>query len=344
MSMPFTDDEKNEDDDNITINNNNNKANKIRIEQEKICNSYYGLSEIDVIKIDYAFKEGIIKGFKVFNIKPFIIAKTKINISDKFVKRIRIKYIKENKSWFLQYAKDAYAYVGIYRKAIDEIEMYKEELWKIILNPSVEHLTKVACFREMHALTKTGVLMAKDLPFIMNISKYFDYNKMDKHDTRSIYDKVAGDELEHSTKEYNKYYLDNMNEKLLDNIINNNNNNKDTNTTNRENTGSKSSVAVDDVVSNTIMDQVEKFSMKGIEKKEKKKAEDRYLDKIVSQVDEELDNIVKNENIENKYEDIKQKASNFLSYLDEVVPKETRDTISRLREFSEYDNGSETGV
>jgi len=95
---------------------------------------------------------------------------------------------------------------------------------------------------------------------------------------------------------------------------------------------------VDDVVSNSMINQVDKFSMKGIERKELKKAEDRYLDKLVTQVDEELDNIVKNEDVENKFEDIKQKASNYLSYLDEVIPKQTRDTISKLRELSEEEN------
>src|SRR6476469_3771097 len=202
MSMTFTDD-----DPRARISSNN----KIRIEREKIYDSYFGLSELDTEKIDLAFKEGIIKGFKIYNIKQFIIAKTKINISDRFVKRIRVKYIKDNKRWFLEYAKDAYAYVGIYRKAIDEIEMYKEELWKIILNPTVEHMIKVASFREMHALTKTGVLLAKDLPFIMNISKYFDVKKLDNFENQNPYTRVINDKFEHQTKEYNKYYLDNVN-------------------------------------------------------------------------------------------------------------------------------------
>ncbi len=71
-------------------------------------------------------------------------------------------------------AKDHFAYVGAYRKCIDEIEQYKREMWSIIMDSKTEHYTRIQAFKELHNLSKTYTLLIKDLPFITNISKYYD--------------------------------------------------------------------------------------------------------------------------------------------------------------------------
>ncbi len=71
-------------------------------------------------------------------------------------------------------AKDHFAYVGVYRKCIDEIEQYKREMWNIIMDSKTEHYTRIQALKELHRLSKTYTLLIKDLPFITNLSKYYD--------------------------------------------------------------------------------------------------------------------------------------------------------------------------
>ena len=42
-----------------------------------------------------------------------------------------------------QLAKDHFAYVGVHRKAIDEIEQCKKELWSMMANPDTTNVEKV---------------------------------------------------------------------------------------------------------------------------------------------------------------------------------------------------------
>jgi hypothetical protein len=48
----------------------------------------------------------------------------------------------ENREWFYFMAKDQFAYVGEYRKCIDEIRQYKKELWLIVVDSKTLILSK----------------------------------------------------------------------------------------------------------------------------------------------------------------------------------------------------------
>ena len=73
-------------------------------------------------------------------------------------------------------AHDHFAYVGAYRKCIDEISQYKKELWGMIIDSKTDNSTRIQALKELHSLSKTYTLLIKDIPFVTNISK--DYDKV----------------------------------------------------------------------------------------------------------------------------------------------------------------------
>ena len=108
------------------------------------------------------------------DIQCYIASKTKI-----WIERSGIEYVKkseeeENKKWYSKLAKDHFAYVGVYRKAIDELEYCKKELWSMMTDPEATDSEKVQMLRELHNLTKTSTLLLRDLPFISDLTKYYD--------------------------------------------------------------------------------------------------------------------------------------------------------------------------
>jgi hypothetical protein len=124
-----------------------------------------------------SYKEAILKGFSLVNhIQCYIASKTKI-----WIERSGIEYLKkseeeEDKKWYINLAKDHFAYVGVHRKAIDELEQCKKELWSMMADPEATDSEKVQMLRELHNLTKSCALFLRDLPFVANLTKYYDMN------------------------------------------------------------------------------------------------------------------------------------------------------------------------
>jgi hypothetical protein len=125
-------------------------------------------------RVRLCYKEAVLKGFIVVNdIQCYIASKTKI-----WIERSGIEYLKkseeeENKKWYYNLAGDQFAYVGVYRKTIDEIEQYKREMWSIMTDLEATNTEKIQAARELHSLTKTHTLLIRDLPFVTNLSKYY---------------------------------------------------------------------------------------------------------------------------------------------------------------------------
>ena len=124
--------------------------------------------------IRLCYKEAILKGATfVKDIQCYIASKTKI-----WIERSGIEYLKkseeeENKRWYTNLAKDHFAYVGVHRRIIDELEQYKKEMWSIMKDPDATNMEKIQVMRELHGLTKTHALILRDLPFVTNLSKYY---------------------------------------------------------------------------------------------------------------------------------------------------------------------------
>ena len=92
---------------------------------------------------------------------------------------VLFRIVKENRRarkqrMVFQMAKDHFAYINIFRKCIDEVEEYKKQLWLMVMDSKVDHSVKVQALKELHSLSKTYTLLIKDIPFVTNISKYYD--------------------------------------------------------------------------------------------------------------------------------------------------------------------------
>ena len=169
--MRFPNDEFNKlNNDNIALDS-NQESNIIILKRVK---SIRQLKNSDKERVRLCYKEAILKGITIVNdIQCYIASKSKI-----WVERSGIEYLKrseeeENKKWYYYLAEDHFAYVSAYRKAITSIEEYQKQLWLIMMEPVTTNTEKVHIIKELHNLTKTFTLLLRDLPFVTNLSKYY---------------------------------------------------------------------------------------------------------------------------------------------------------------------------
>ena len=126
------------------------------------------------------YKEAILKGFTlVKDIQLYIASKTKIWIEIRGLEYLKKSEAFENKKWYYHMAKDQLVYISVYRKCIDELELVKRECWRLISNPKTSYSIKVKSLREIHSVTQTIILLLRDLPFVTNLSNYYDQEKVD---------------------------------------------------------------------------------------------------------------------------------------------------------------------
>src|SRR6476469_3419328 len=136
-------------------------------------------TEKELVKLCY--KEAIIKGFTLKDIQQYIASKTKIWIEWSCLEQLKKTEEQENREWFYYMARDHFAYVGAYRKCIDEITQYKKELWNMVIDSKTDHSIRIQALKELHSLSKTYTLLIKDIPFVTNISKCYDREVLDSN-------------------------------------------------------------------------------------------------------------------------------------------------------------------
>jgi hypothetical protein len=164
-------------------------------------------------------KEAIIKGFTLKGIQQYIASKTKIWIEWSCLEYLKKVEEQENREWYLRLAQDHFAYIGVYRKCIDEVELYKEGLWSLVLSPEESGTVKVAAYKELHNLSKTSVLLLKDLPFVMNLSKYYDPETLDpKHESLGRFGKRPDSPSERDSLSFLDTVTDRFDEKCKHSI------------------------------------------------------------------------------------------------------------------------------
>jgi hypothetical protein len=155
--------------------NQNNNIDSVNIIILKKVRSLRQLRRTEKELVKLCYKEAIIKGFTLKSIQQYIASKTKIWIGWSCLEQLKKVEEQENREWFYHMVKDHFAYIGAYRKCIDEIAQYKKEVWKIVIDTETDKSTKIQALKELHSLSKTYTLLIKDIPFVTNISKH--YNK-----------------------------------------------------------------------------------------------------------------------------------------------------------------------
>src|SRR3954447_23875920 len=83
-------------------------------------------TEKELVKLNY--KEAIIKGFTLKGIQQYIASKTKIWIEWSCLEILKKAEEQENREWYFRLAKDHFAYIGIHRNMIDELQQIKKGL------------------------------------------------------------------------------------------------------------------------------------------------------------------------------------------------------------------------
>jgi hypothetical protein len=136
-------------------------------------------TERELVRLNY--KEAIIKGFTLKGIQQYIASKTKIWVEWPCLEFLKKAEEQENRDWYMRLAQDHFAYIGIHRNMIDELEQIKKGLWEIIMDPKSEPSVKISAAKEIHAVSKTKTLILRDLPFITQLSRFYDTSKLDKH-------------------------------------------------------------------------------------------------------------------------------------------------------------------
>ena len=96
-------------------------------------------TEKELVRLNY--KEAIIKGFTLKGIQQYIATKTKIWIEWSCLEYLKKAEEQENREWYYHMARDHFAYIGAYRKCIDEIEQLKKEMWNIMMDSKAEMYT-----------------------------------------------------------------------------------------------------------------------------------------------------------------------------------------------------------
>ena|GEM_PF-1134730 len=135
------------------------------------------LKALDIVqreRVMLSFREATLRGFDIKGIPIYIQNQIGITISIKLVQKLRRLATIQDRNWYIQYAKDQYAYIGVYRKCIDELDSLRKECWRLIMKKTTKEENKIAAMREIHNIVKTQVLLIRDLPFIMDLSKYYD--------------------------------------------------------------------------------------------------------------------------------------------------------------------------
>jgi hypothetical protein len=167
-------------------------ANKIKIIKKIKSLRQLKRTEKELVRLCY--KEAIIKGFTLKGIQQYIASKTKIWVEWSCLECLKKAEEQENREWFYHMAHDHFAYVGAYRKCIDEIAQYKKEVWNIVMDSNTDSATKIQAIKELHSLSKTYTLLIKDIPFVTNISKYYDKDVIDSNNTnQSLYSNRIAD-------------------------------------------------------------------------------------------------------------------------------------------------------
>jgi len=251
----------------------------------------------------------------------------------------------DTRQWFYELARDSIAYMGCYRKALDMLDQLEKELWIIIMNSKVEVSARVMAVREMHSITKTSILLLRDLPFITNLSKMYDVSDLDP-DARKAFTKLKEAKRHDDNNRYDddrqvflkdKTSFNDINNTLVNNILDKSKNN--TIVKNILSEGGKKPVDAD--VMSDMQRQIQELGYDTdpdiIESKEKKRKEieDKYIQYNMKKMDEELANVSSED--EAKVLKVKQNFKKSMDYLDQIITPEHREAISRIRELTEND-------
>jgi hypothetical protein len=297
-------------------------------------------------KVKVLFREAQLRGWRLDQIPEYIWIKSKINVTYKFCKSMKEIEYWDTREWFYELARDSIAYMGCYRKALDMLDQLEKELWIIIMNSKVEVSARVMAVREMHSITKTSVLLLRDLPFITNLSKMYDLSDLDP-DAKSAMVKLKQAKHHTDPNRYDddrqvflkdKTSFNDINNTLVNNILSQTKDNRIVENILSE--GGKKTVDVD--VMADMQRQIQELGydtdedVKAAKENRRQEIEEKYIQHNMKKMDAELSQVDSEDTA--KVLKIKQDFQKSMDYLDNIITPEHREAISRVRELTENDS------
>lgn len=314
--------------------------------QDNSINSLNGLSIVEKERIILMFREATLRGFDIKGIPMYIKSQIGIQISVKLVLKLRRLVTIQDRKWYITYAKDQYAYIGVYRKCIDELDSLRKECWRLIMLNTTREETKIAAMREIHNIVKTQVLLIRDLPFIMDLSKYYDPTIIDIGDKKpKTIIKLGNNQPDHDKT--HEHPLNSHLHKVLFNAVNNQNL-KDLPASlphkvlaEVEDRRKEVFKNVDDEILDSITDQLAGMTESDKERydiieKQKKTEEDNQLKTVIKQYEDGLREEFKNSGGKlslERVEELQDKAQSSIDYINAITTEKERNTIKKLKEI-----------
>ena len=158
----------------------NNFPDDVSITISKKIKSLRQLTKVEKELVKLTYKEAIIKCLSLEDTQKFIAQKTKILIDLHCLEFLKKTGEQENREWYYRLAREKDEFILHHKKAMDKMEQCERELWCIVENPNTKEKTKIKVIHELHELTKTYVLLQRDLPFLTDLSKFYNADVLDK--------------------------------------------------------------------------------------------------------------------------------------------------------------------
>ena len=144
-----------------------------KITISKRVRSLRQLTRIEKELVKLVYKEAALKCLSLEDTQKYITLKTKIFIEETCLGLLKKTEEQENMEWFYRTAKDQEWFILNHKKSMDKIEQQERELWVMAEDPNAKEKAKLKVFQELHNLTKTHVLLLRDLPFVADLSRLY---------------------------------------------------------------------------------------------------------------------------------------------------------------------------
>ncbi len=145
------------------------------IKVSKKIRSLRQLTRVEREMVKMVFKQASIKCLTLEDTQKYIALKTNIwIIMNPCLELLKKSEEQENREWYFRLAKDQEGFILSHKRAMDEIEQYTRELWGMAEDPNTKEKTKIKVIQTLHELTKTTVLLQRDLPFLTGLWKFID--------------------------------------------------------------------------------------------------------------------------------------------------------------------------
>jgi hypothetical protein len=154
----------------------------IEIKVSKKIKSLRQLTKVEKELVKLTYKEAVLKCMALEDTQKYIALKIKIWVYRPCLDFLKKTEEEENREWYYRLVKDQHGFILHHKKSMDKIEQYEKELWCMAEDLHIKEKSKIKIFQQLHELTKTSVLLHRDLPFLTGLSRFYDGDILNKEE------------------------------------------------------------------------------------------------------------------------------------------------------------------